>query len=62
MSMLDKLKSLLHGHEDQATRGVDKAGDAFNERTGNKYEGQVDTAKQKIDEQLGQQQPPTDQP
>ncbi|MFJ9692190.1 antitoxin [Kitasatospora sp. NPDC101183] len=63
MSMFDKLKDLLKGHEDQAKQGVDKAGDAFNERTGSKYESQVDTAKQKIDEQLGnQQQPPTDQP
>ncbi|MFG2943877.1 antitoxin [Streptomyces adustus] len=62
MSMLDKLKHMLHGHEGQARQGVDKAGDAFNERSGNKYESQVDTAKQKIDEQLRRQQPPDDQP
>ncbi|MFB8183243.1 antitoxin [Streptomyces sp. NPDC055966] len=55
MSMLDKLKSLLHGHEDQAQQGVEKAGDALDERTGSKYESHVDTAKQKLDERLGQQ-------
>ncbi|GAA0413800.1 antitoxin [Streptomyces luteireticuli] len=62
MSMLDKLKGLLKGHEDTAREGVDKAGDAFNERTGNKYQSQVDTAKQKIDEQLGNRPPTDDQP
>ncbi|MFF3662894.1 antitoxin [Streptomyces olivochromogenes] len=60
MSMLDKLKGLLKGHEDQARQGADKAGDAFNEKTQNKYQGQVDTAKQKLDEQLGNQ-PPRDE-
>lgn len=62
MSMLDKLKGLLKGHEDQARQGVDKAGDAFNEKTGNKYGEQVDTAKQKLDEQLGNRPPTDDQP
>ncbi|MEV7027147.1 antitoxin [Kitasatospora sp. NPDC093558] len=61
MSMLDKLKQMLKGHEDTARQGADKAGDALNERTGSKYESQVDTAKQKLDEQLGEhpgQEPP----
>ncbi|MFF4408574.1 antitoxin [Streptoverticillium reticulum] len=62
MSMLDKLKGLLKGHEDTARQGVDKAGDAFNERTQNKYQSQVDTAKQKLDEQLGNRPPTDDQP
>ncbi|MFI0739447.1 antitoxin [Streptomyces sp. NPDC021100] len=59
MSMLDKLKGLLKGHEDTARQGVEKAGDAFDERTGNKYQSQVDAAQRKIDEQLGNR-PPTD--
>ncbi|MFI6419494.1 antitoxin [Streptomyces sp. NPDC050842] len=60
MSMLDKLKGMLKGHEDTARQGVEKAGDAVDAKTGNKYQSQVDTAQQKIDEQLGtqQQQPP----
>ncbi|MCC3774989.1 antitoxin [Streptomyces sp. UNOB3_S3] len=63
MSMLDKLKSLLQGHEDTARQGVEKAGDAFDAKTGNKYQSQVDTAQQKINEQLGtQERKPDDQP
>ncbi|MGK5637405.1 antitoxin [Streptomyces sp. URMC 126] len=59
MSMLDKLKGLLKGHEDTTRQGVEKAGDAFDARTGNKYQSQVDAAQRKIDEQLGNR-PPTD--
>ncbi|MFG2717688.1 antitoxin [Streptomyces sp. NPDC048416] len=57
MSMLDKLKGLLKGHEDTARQGVEKGGDAFDARTGNKYQGQVDTAQQKLNEQLGSDRP-----
>ncbi|MFD8597943.1 antitoxin [Kitasatospora sp. NPDC059646] len=53
MSVMDKLKQMLKGHEDQAEKGVDKAGDAFDERTGGKYSGQVDTAQDKLKEQFG---------
>ncbi|KUM98807.1 kanamycin biosynthetic protein [Streptomyces cellostaticus] len=56
MSMLDKLKGLLKGHEDTARQGVDKAGDAFDERTGNKYQSQVDTAQQQLKDELGNQE------
>lgn len=59
MSMLDKLKGLLHGHEDTARQGVEKAGDAFDAKTGNKYEREVDTAQDKMNQRLGNQ-PPTD--
>ncbi|GGP61600.1 antitoxin [Streptomyces abikoensis] len=62
MSMLDKLKGLLKGHEDTARQGVEKAGDAFDARTGNKYQSQVDAAQRKIDEQLGNRPPTDDQP
>ncbi|MDT0452279.1 antitoxin [Streptomyces hesseae] len=63
MSMLDKLKDMLKGHEDTARQGVDKAGDAFDERTGNKYQSQVDEAQRRINEQLGtQERKPDDQP
>ncbi|CAM5444522.1 antitoxin [Streptomyces abikoensis] len=63
MSMLDKLKGLLKGHEDTARQGVEKAGDAFDARTENKYQSQVDTAQQKINEQLGtQEQRPGERP
>ncbi|MER7671373.1 antitoxin [Kitasatospora sp. NPDC096128] len=60
MSMLDKLKQMLKGHEEQGEKGIDKAGDAFDERTEGKYGSQVDTAQDKLKEQLGrdQDQPP----
>ncbi|MCX4962507.1 antitoxin [Streptomyces virginiae] len=58
MSMLDKLKDLIKGHPDQARQGVEKAGDAFDAKTQNKYQGQVDTAQQKLNEQIGKE-PPT---
>jgi hypothetical protein len=53
MSMLDKLKGLVKGHEDTARKGVDKGGDAVDRKTGNKHSGQVDSAQQKMDDQLG---------
>ncbi|MEU8513946.1 antitoxin [Kitasatospora sp. NPDC048722] len=57
MSMMDKLKSLLKGHEDQAEKGVDKAGDAFDERTEGKYSSHVDTGQDKLKEQFRDQPP-----
>ncbi|WP_269856697.1 antitoxin [Streptomyces sp. RPT161] len=60
MSMLDKLKGLLKGHEDQARTGVDKAGDYADEKTQGRYSGQVDTGQEKLREQFGgdQDNPP----
>ncbi|WP_438484351.1 antitoxin [Streptomyces sp. S186] len=62
MSVLDKLKSLLKGHEEQAGKGIDKAGDYVDERTQGKYQSQVDTAQDKLKEQLGGTDRDTDQP
>jgi MT0933-like antitoxin protein len=53
MSIIDKIKSMLKGHEDTVRKAVDMAGDAFDQKTGNKYQKQVDQAQEKIDEQLG---------
>ncbi|APE22796.1 MULTISPECIES: antitoxin [Streptomyces] len=53
MSMLDKLKGMLKGHEDKASQGVDKAGDFVDGKTQGKYSSQVDTAQEKLKEQLG---------
>ncbi|MEV6978762.1 antitoxin [Kitasatospora sp. NPDC093806] len=58
MSVLDKLKQMLKGHEDQAERGVDKAGDMVDERTQGKYSSQVDMAQDKLKDQLRNDQPP----
>ncbi|WBO62395.1 antitoxin [Streptomyces camelliae] len=62
MSVMDKLKQMLKGHEDQARQGVDKAGDAFDAKTQNKYSSQTDAAQKKIDEQLGIQEQDRDNP
>ncbi|WP_405020394.1 antitoxin [Kitasatospora sp. NBC_00070] len=59
--MFEKLKSMIKGHEDTVRTGVDKAGDAVDDKTGGKYSGQVDTAQQKLNEQLGTQEPPAPQ-
>lgn len=62
MSVMDKLKQMLKGHEDKAGQGVDKAGDFVDEKTQSKYSGQVDTAQDKLKEQLGADRPPQDTP
>ncbi|AQT76054.1 MULTISPECIES: antitoxin [Streptomyces] len=56
MSMMDKLKQMLRGHESQAEQGIDKAGDYVDGKTGNKYRSQVDTAQDKLREQLRRDQ------
>ncbi|MFJ9848686.1 antitoxin [Streptomyces sp. NPDC101150] len=62
MSMLDKIKQMLKGHESQADKGIDKAGDFADTKTEGKYRGQVDAAQDKLREQYGrpgdQDQPP----
>ncbi|MFG2617045.1 antitoxin [Streptomyces sp. NPDC048507] len=52
MSMMDKLKQMLKGHEDQAGQGIDKAGDFVDGKTQGKYSGQVDMAQERLKEQL----------
>ncbi|CAM5453860.1 kanamycin biosynthetic protein [Streptomyces tanashiensis] len=55
MSVLDKLKGMLKGHEDQAGKGIDRAGDMVDEKTQGKYASHVDTAQEKLKDQLGGQ-------
>ncbi|MFF1511626.1 antitoxin [Streptomyces sp. NPDC058326] len=61
MSVFDKLKGMLKGHEDQASKGIDKAGDYVDGRTQGKYSSQVDTAQEKLRQQMGGTPPSTDQ-
>ncbi|GCD95818.1 antitoxin [Embleya hyalina] len=53
MSVMDKLKQMLKGHEDKAGQGVDKAGDFVDDKTQGKYSGQVDTAQDRLKDRLG---------
>jgi hypothetical protein len=61
MSVIDKLKGMMKGHEDQAHQAVQKAGDAVDKKTGDKYTGQVDSVQQKLDQQIDGNPPPTGQ-
>ena len=61
MSMLDKIKDMIKGHPDQAHKGVEKGGDFVDKKTGSKYSGQVDSAQQRLNDQLGDRRPPTDE-
>ncbi|MFF6780915.1 Rv0909 family putative TA system antitoxin [Streptomyces sp. NPDC012510] len=56
MSVMDKLKRMLKGHEEQAGKGVDKTGDYVDDRTRGKYSGQVDTAQERLRQQMGSEQ------
>ncbi|ARI50770.1 MULTISPECIES: antitoxin [Streptomyces] len=53
MSAMDKIKKMFKGHEDQAGKGIDKAGDMVDDRTQGKYSGQVDSAQDKLKQQFG---------
>jgi hypothetical protein len=57
MSVLDKIKGMLKGHEDQAHQAVEKAGDMFDAKTGNKYSSQVDKAQEQADKQINNPPP-----
>ncbi|MEU1402791.1 antitoxin [Streptomyces sp. NPDC005728] len=56
MSFMDKIKGMLKGHEDMADKGIDKGGDYIDQQTGNKYQSQVDTAQDKLRDELGTRQ------
>ncbi|WP_181797434.1 antitoxin [Streptomyces sp. WELS2] len=53
MSMLDKLKQMIKGHESTADKGIDKGGDYIDQRTGDKYRSQVDTGQDKLRDEFG---------
>ncbi|MEU8781173.1 antitoxin [Streptomyces sp. NPDC048637] len=61
MSMMDKIKSMLKGHESQTEKGIDKAGDMADEKTQGKHKDPVDTGQEKLRDQFGGGQGP-DQP
>lgn len=53
MSMLDKLKQMIKGHESTTDKGIDKGGDYIDQRTGSKYQSQVDTGQDKLRDEFG---------
>lgn len=60
MSVLDKLKGMLAGHEDRAKKGVGKVAEVADEKTEGKHSDQINTAKEKTSEQLGGKKPPAE--
>ncbi len=52
MGMLDKIKGLVGGNADKVKEGLDKAGDMIDDKTGGKYEDQIDTAAEKIGDMI----------
>ncbi|MFB4311074.1 antitoxin [Actinomadura sp. GTD37] len=47
MSIVDKVKQMLGQHSDKAKKGVERAGDMIDERTGGKYADKVDKVQEK---------------
>jgi hypothetical protein len=52
MSMVNKIKSMLRGHEDKAAKGIDIAGNMFDRRTRGKYRRHVGKAQRKLKDEL----------
>lgn len=63
MGIFDKAKDALGDHADKVDTGIDKAGDAVDQKTGGKYAEHVDKgqdmAKQKLaEDRAGSPEPP----
>ena len=57
--IVDKAKDLAADHPDQVDQGIDKAGDAVDQRTGGQHAEQVDKAQDAVRGRLaGDAQPP----
>lgn len=54
MSFLDKAKDLAGQHDDKVDQGLEKAGDAVDEKTGSKYSSQIDKGVDQAQERTGQ--------
>ncbi len=52
MSMFDKAKDLLGEHADKVDEGIDKVGDLVDDKTGGEHAEHVDTAQEKLKEEL----------
>jgi hypothetical protein len=51
--LADKAKGLVKGHEDQVEQAVEKAGDLIDDKTGDKYQDQIDKGQEFVEEKLG---------
>ncbi len=53
MSMKDKIKNMLKGHEGRANKGIDKSGDIVDEKTHGRHRRQVDTGQDRLKDEFG---------
>lgn len=58
MSMMNRIKSMLRGHEGKAAKGIDMAGDMFDRKTHGKYRRHVDKAQRKLKDELARPEGP----
>ncbi len=54
MGFLDKAKDLLGQHDDKVDDAIEKAGDVVDDKTADKYDGQVDQAQDFLQEKTGE--------
>ncbi|GAA1396481.1 antitoxin [Luteococcus peritonei] len=52
-SLIDKAKDAVNANQDKVDAGVDKAGDAFDARTGGKYADKVDQGQDAVKNRTG---------
>lgn len=62
MGIFDKAKDALGEHSEQVDGGIDKVGDAVDDRTGGKYAGKVDQGQGFAKNQLDKSDAEGDQP
>jgi hypothetical protein len=53
--LAEKAKDLADGHPEQAKAALEKAGDLIDEKTGDKYQAQVDKAQQFVEGRLSKE-------
>ena len=54
-ALKDRVTGMAAGHGDQVNRGLDKAGQMADEKTGNRYSDQINTGVNKTKDMFGQQ-------
>ena len=53
MGFLDDAKKQIDEHADQVDEGIEKAGDIVDEKTGGKFEGQIDKGQEFLEDKTG---------
>lgn len=52
-SLADKAKDAINNNEERVDAGVDRAGDVIGDKTGGKFEGQVDKGQEALKDKTG---------